>query len=59
MAKNLQSNKTFLTLELGQYRKSSSNVFSTETVAASSDCCKLENATIGTSFGPASGRIAS
>ena len=38
-AQKLQSIKTLLTLELSQYRKSSSIFLSSEAVAASSDCC--------------------
>ena len=37
----LQSIKTFLTHELGQYSKSGSRFFSSEPVAASRDCCWL------------------
>ena len=35
---NLQSIETFLTVKLSQYSKSGSTVFSSEPVAASSDC---------------------
>ena len=43
-ARNLQSIKTFLALELSPYRKSGSTVSSSEPVAARSDCCRLGNA---------------
>ena len=43
-AQYLQSIKTFLTLELSQYRKSGSMFSSSEPVAASSDCRRLGNA---------------
>ena len=43
-ARSLQSNKTFLTLELCQYRKSGSMFSSSEPVAARSDCRRLRNA---------------
>ena len=39
----LQSIKTFLTVELSQYRKSGSTFSSSEPVAASSDCSRLGN----------------
>ena len=42
-ARNLQSIKTFLTLELSQYRKSGSMFSSSEQVAARSDCRRLGN----------------
>ena len=41
---NLQSIETFLTVKLSQYSKSGSTVFSSEPVAASSDCHRLRNA---------------
>ena len=44
VARNLQSIKTFLALELSQYRKSGSMFSSSEPVAASSDCRRLWNA---------------
>ena len=40
-ARYLQSNKTFLTVELSQYRKSESTFPSSEPVAARSDCRRL------------------
>ena len=43
-ARNLQSIKTLLTLELSQYRKSGSMFSSSEPVAARSDCRRLGNA---------------
>ena len=45
-ARNLQSIKTYLTLELrlSQYLKSGNMFSSSEPVAASSDCCRLGNA---------------
>ena len=43
-ARNVQSIKTLLTLELSQYRKSGSMFSSSEPVAALSDCCRLGNA---------------
>ena len=43
-AQYLQSIKTFLTVELSQYRKSGSTFFSSEPVAARSDCRRLGNA---------------
>ena len=42
-ARNLQSIKTLLTLELSQYRKSGSMFSSSEPVAASSDSSRLGN----------------
>ena len=44
VARNLQSIKSFLTLELSQYRKSGSTFSSSELVAARSDCLRLGNA---------------
>ena len=43
-ARNLQSIKTLLALELSQYRKSGSMFSSSEPVAARSDCRRLGNA---------------
>ena len=43
-ARYLQSIKTFLTIELSQYRKSGSMFSSSEPVAARSDCRRLGNA---------------
>ena len=43
-ARYLQSIKTFLTIELSQYRKSGSMFSSSEPVAARSDCHRLGNA---------------
>ena len=43
VASNLQSIKTWLTLELSQYRKSGSMFSSSEPVAASSDSSRLGN----------------
>ena len=42
-ARNLQSIKTLLALELSQYRKSGSMFYSSELVAARSDCSRLGN----------------
>ena len=42
-ARYLQSIKTFLTVELKQYRKSGSTFSSRELVTARSDCCRLGN----------------
>ena len=43
-ARYLQSIKTFLTIELSQYRKSGSMFSSSELVVARSDCSRLGNA---------------
>ena len=45
-ARNLQSIKTLLTLELSQYRKNGSMFSSSEPVAARSDCRRLGNASV-------------
>ena len=45
-ARDLQSIKTFLTLELSQYCKSGSIFSSSEQVAACSDCRQLGNACV-------------